>query len=606
MKDQVTTVNLKKAINYFGGDIVAANSWAVNCALKDETGNCIEATPYDTQQRLANALYDAESQYFSNKPTDSNLSEYWQTRKDLTRESIFELLADFKYLVPWGKSSNGFFNRGFVVPMVFDDHGQRLIVNDQLVNLYNEGGDMGLDVSNVTPCGKVDSVEVFADKGVLGFINEFFIDIKSAKKQSNAIDLMITIDVRHPDVEVFIDCFEQILLLKGVKFKMKLSNDFMRAVRSENDFLLQWPIESDAPSIKKSVGAKALWDKVIDLVFKNNNFGVTFWEQQHFYSTSSVYPQYKNASIIPSNEMAAEFGGGGPEMVINLFSFVNQPFSDKARFDYEKLYEVAYEGTRLLDDMVDIELKAISDLIIALENDTNLSEPKYCELETLKIRHASMINGRRVGLGITGLADTLAALNKRFDEIGAQLTVDALMRMKLLGELDSTIDMAVERGKFNGFSTEAEKMSDFSSKMMYLEFPESRERMQKNGRRNISFSTVSPMFGVGSVTKTSVGIDPIDDERNIAESKLNLWEKHNPNKGFSHSPYYKCTAQDVNWVSILEIQKIVQKYTTQSVFSVVNSNSVNTNKSLGEMHLKAWEEGLKGVSFFKCGDTVGG
>ena len=405
----------------------------------------------------------------------------------------------------------------------------------------------------------------------------------------------------------------------------------MRAVRENKSFQLQWPVESDNPKVIESVQAQAIWHEIIKSAHKTAEPGVLFWDQQHFYSTSSVYPQFKNVSTNPCSEIAMQGGDSCRLMAINLFSFVHNAFTANAFFDYEKLYEVAYEGMRLMDDLVDLELEHINRIVDKIKNDPEPDLIKDVELRIWKLLKKNTEEGRRTGLGFTGLADALAALDLKYDSQKALLEIDSIMRTKFQGEIDSTIDMAIQRGCFHGYDKEIEKQSDFVWKMMYVEFPEAWERMQSYGRRNVSFSTVAPTGTLSLLTRTSSGIEPVYmlsykrrkkvnkptdnsitdllgdhwEEFEVFHPKFALWRNENKKKKTEDSPYYGSTAKEINWESRIAIQKIVQKYTTHSISSTINLPANVTVEKVSEIYRRAWEEGLKGITVYREGSRDG-
>ncbi len=639
MRNGLSEKDWKELLSYFNNDELAATVWLEKYALRDEEGNYLEKSPDEMHVRLAREFSRVEKEYLEKESGVGDLSDYGRERGELDYEKIYFFLKDFKYLVPQGSvmanlgDSQKFtsLSNCVVVPEIFDSYGGIFFSDQQLAQLYKRRCGVGVDISSLRPIHQSVKNSAGTTSGAVSFMDRFSNTTREVAQHGRRGALMITIDVRHPEIIDFIKSKQDLSKITGANISVKLTNDFMRAVREDKEFKLQWPVESETPEVSCTVNAKDVWEEIVRSAHKTAEPGLLFWDQQHFYSTSSIYPQFKNSSTNPCSEIAMQGGDSCRLMAINLFSFVKNPFSDQAEFDFEKLYEVAYEGMRLMDDLVDLELEHIDRILKKIERDKEPDFIKDVERRTWDLLYKNGKEGRRTGLGFTGLADALAAMNVKYDSEKAQLEIDAIMRTKFQGEIDSTIDMAITRGSFKGFSPEFEKVSDFVSKMMYIEFPEAWERMQIYGRRNVSFSTVAPTGTLSLLTQTSSGIEPVymlsykrrkkvnqPSEASVTDSlgdhweeyevyhpKLAIWKSKNPNKSLQDSPYWGSTAQEIDWQRRIVIQKTIQKYTTHSISSTINLPSSTTEEQVGEIYLKAWEEGLKGITVYRDGSRDG-
>lgn len=639
MSAEINNKDWGELLKYFNNDELAANVWLEKYALRDVNGDLLEVTPHQMHERLAKRFFEVEEQYVFTDKSKENLSEYGRKRDDLTYNQILEYFENFKYLIPQGSvMANLGDNYRFtslsncvVIPELKDSYGGIFYADQQLAQLYKRRCGVGVDISNLRPATlKVRNAAV-TTSGAVSFMERFSNTTREVAQHGRRGALMITMDVKHPEIFEFVKAKKDLTKVTGANISVRISNEFMQAVRGDKTFTLQWPIESETPQIRKEIKARDLWDVMIEMAHASAEPGFIFWDQQHFYSTSSIYPQFKNTSTNPCSEIAMQGGDSCRLMAINLYSFVKNVFQSEAYFDYDKFYEVVYEGMRLMDDLVDLEIEHIDKIISKIKQDPEPDKIKQVELETWELLRKNGLEGRRTGLGFTGLGDCLAALNLKYDDLAARLQVDSIMRVKLQAELDSTVDMAITRGPFKGYDPDIEKQSDFVSKMMALEFPEASERMLQFGRRNVSFSTVAPTGTLSLLTQTTSGIEPVYllsykrrkkvnqatskstkdnlgdywEEFEVVHPKLKEWKKVHPSKKIEASPYFGCTAPEINWEARIAIQKTVQKYTTHSISSTINLPKDVTKQRVAEIYMRAWEEGLKGVTVYRDGSRDG-
>jgi ribonucleoside-diphosphate reductase alpha chain len=632
---------LKSNLAYFKGDELAATTWMNKYAMKTKTGEFLESTPDDMHQRMAVEFGRIEKKYQEGEKKGEGLSDYGKNREFLSEKAIFNLFKDFKYVIPQGSVMSSLGNNNViaslsncvVVPPVFDSYGGIFHTDQQLAQLFKRRCGVGVDLSNLRPGGAQVSNAAGTTTGAVSFMNRFSNTTREVAQNGRRGALMLTMDIAHPDIEDFVTIKQDLTKVTGANISIRLSDEFMVAVVNDDDFTLRWPIESKTPTYKKVIKARSLWDVIISCAHNTAEPGLIFWDRQHFYSTSSIYPGFKNSSTNPCSEIAMQGGDSCRLIAVNLYSFVKDPFTEKASFDFKKFYEVVYESQRLMDDLVDLELDAVNKIFNKIMHDKEPDEIKQVEIDTWKLLYKTGKKGRRTGLGFTALADAMAALGKKFDTDEAIAVVDEIMKTKLRGEFDSSIDMAITRGKFEAFSPEIENFSEFVQ-MMEKEFPDVYTRMMKYGRRNISISTVAPTGSLSMLAQTSSGIEPVyllsykrrrkvnqddtnakvayvDDmgdafeEFEVYHPKLKQWMEVTGKTDIKESPYSGSTAPEIDWKKRIEMQSLVQKYTTHSISSTINLASDVPVDLVGDIYIESWRKGLKGITVYRDGSRSG-
>lgn len=632
---------LKASLKYFNNDELAATTWINKYAVKDKSGNYFELSPDDMHHRMAKEFARVEAKYADKAGNVENLSEYGKVREALTEERIFQLFKDFKYSIPQGSVMAALGNDQMiaslsncvVVPPVYDSYGGILYTDQQLVQLFKRRCGVGVDLSGLRPKDALVSNAAGTTTGAVSFMERFSNTTREVAQNGRRGALMLTIDVSHPDVEDFITIKQDLKKVTGANISLRLSDEFMQAVTDDTDFTLRWPIDSPDPKYTKTVRAKELWDTIIKCAHNTAEPGLIFWDKQHTYSTSSYYPGFKNSSTNPCSEIAMQGGDSCRLIAVNLYSFVDQPFTENATFNHEKFYKVIYETQRLMDDLVDLELEAVDRILAKIQNDEEPDFIKKNEIDTWKLLAENGKTGRRTGLGFTALADAVAALGVKFDTDEGLEVVDQIMQTKFKGEFDSSIDMAITREPFRVFDPAIEEKSDFVQ-MMKGEFPEIYGRMMQFGRRNISISTVAPTGSLSMLAQTSSGIEPvfmlaykrrrkvnpseknanvafIDDtgdafeEFTVYHPKVRTWMDATGKEAIEESPYAGATASEIDWQKRVEMQALVQKYTTHSISSTIN---LATDVSLGkvsDIYIESWKKGLKGITVYRDGSRSG-
>ncbi|MBT3570801.1 MAG: adenosylcobalamin-dependent ribonucleoside-diphosphate reductase, partial [Flavobacteriales bacterium] len=520
-----------------------------------------------------------------------------------------------------------------VVPELHDSYGGVFYTDQQLAQLFKRRCGVGVDISNLRPAGSSVSNAAGSTSGAVSFMNRFSHTTREVAQNGRRGALMLSMDIAHPDVEDFITIKQDLQKVTGANISIRLSDEFMRAVEANAEYTHKWPIESDNPKFTKTVNAKELWNTIIQCAHNTAEPGLIFWDRQHWYSTSSVYPGYKNTSTNPCSEIAMQGGDSCRLIALNLYNFVDNPFTKDASFRMEDFYKATYEGQRLMDDLVDLETEAIGRILNKVDADDEPENIKMVEKETWELLLKTGKEGRRTGLGFTALADMVAALGMAIDSDEAIAMVESIMKEKCRAEFDSSIDMSLSRGSFVGFDSKIEKTSEFVQ-MLEKELPDVYERMMKFGRRNISISTVAPTGTLSMLAQTSSGIEPvfmthykrrrklneqdrdakvdfIDDsgdkwqEFNVYHHNLKTWMEVTGETDISKSPYAGSTAPEINWNKRVEMQAAVQKYVTHSISSTINLPNDVSLDEVSNIYLESWKQGTKGITVYRDGSRAG-
>ena len=635
---------LESAVAYFNGDELAGTTWMNKYAMKDYDGEFVEKNPDDMHKRMAKEFGRIEADYklkYNLNGSAKFLSKYGQEREDLTEAKVYSLFKEFGYIIPQGSVMSSLGNHYklaslsncIVVPELHDSYGGVFYTDQQLAQLFKRRCGVGVDISNLRPAGSSVSNAAGSTSGAVSFMNRFSHTTREVAQNGRRGALMLSMDIAHPDVEDFITIKQDLQKVTGANISIRLSDEFMHAVEANAEYTHKWPIESDNPKFTKTVNAKALWKTIIQCAHNTAEPGLIFWDRQHWYSTSSVYPGYKNTSTNPCSEIAMQGGDSCRLIALNLYNFVDNPFTKDASFRMEDFYKATYEGQRLMDDLVDLETEAIERILNKVDADDEPENIKMVEKETWELLLKTGKEGRRTGLGFTALADMVAALGMAIDSDEAIAMVESMMKEKCRAEFDSSIDMSLSRGSFVGFDSKIEKTSEFVQ-MLEKELPDVYERMMKFGRRNISISTVAPTGTLSMLAQTSSGIEPvfmthykrrrklneqdrdakvdfIDDsgdkwqEFNVYHHNLKTWMEVTGETDISKSPYAGSTAPEINWNKRVEMQAAVQKYVTHSISSTINLPNDVSLDEVSNIYLESWKQGTKGITVYRDGSRSG-
>lgn len=661
---------------YFNGDELAASVWEGKYAAEGESN------PDDMHKRMAKEFARIEESYvktdrFIDQPIEivavkhSNLSNYGKSRNFLTERHIYELFKDFKYIVPQGSIMSmlgvdkiGSLSNCFVIGQPEDSYGGILQKDEQLVQLMKRRGGVGIDISTLRPSGTDVTNAAKTSTGAASFMERFSNSTREVAQGGRRGALMITIDVRHPDVFDFVNIKKDRTKVTGANISVNLRNDFMEAVKNDEDYMLRFPchlengdiigtLEESEKVVTKKIRAKELYDSIVENAWENAEPGQMFIDRHWDYSPDGAYEQYRGVTTNPCGEIFMQPYDACRLMAINLLSFVENPYTDEAYVDWVKLYEIAYEQQRLADNLVDLELEHISRILAKIHSDKESDEVKRAEIELWEKVYDVASAGRRTGCGFTALGDMLAALGVSYDSEQGCDFIEKMMSTKMEAELDCTIDLAILRGSFKGwdYNEEFVKMSSVGTNDFYQmlcdEFPEQAERMYIYGRRNVSWSTVAPTGSVSILTQTTSGLEPLFAPYYMRRKKVNPGEEgvrvdftdqngdnwmeypvfhpqfkrwiqidapvENPETlskervdwFFEMSPWYKSCAPDIDWKKRVDIQAIIQKYTSHSISSTINLPNDVTKEEVAEIYIHSYDKGLKGVTVYRDGCRTG-
>lgn len=672
-------------LEYFKGDELAASTWRNKYAAEKEQ------TPDDTHRRLAREFARVESDYHWKASNRMKLSNYGYQRPNLDEEAIYQLFKDFKYIIPGGSVMSGAgtgqlvsLSNCFVIGSPKDSYAEIMKTRSQQAQLMKRRGGVGYDLSQLRPRGARVNNAAKSSTGAASFMDVCSDITNEVAQNGRRGALMLSMSINHPDIEEFITKKQDLTKVTGANISVKVTDEFMQAVVEDKDYILRYPVDSKVifhgenvtspdyltsdvgwyiykPTYNKLysivgeevknvkvVRARELWNTLMHCAWNTAEPGIMFEGVMHNYSPDGVYPDFKMIGTNPCGEIPMGPFDSCRLIHINLSSYIINPFTDKAHIDEELLYMHSYEAMRLADDLVDLEIEAVDRIINTVKNDTDDTEFKLWS----RIKETA-IQGRRAGLGFTGLADAIAMLGLKYDSDEGIQKVEQLMKIMFKGQLDSNIDMAVERGKFPVCNTPVEfenvgyEGGNLWYKKLAKDFPSECTRMLKYGRRNISWSTVAPTGTVSIMAGTSSGIEPVfmpfyqrkrkcmdSKDRvdyvdkvgekytlftvvhpnlkrwavttfNYSEEEVNDWSVGVWHEVWKESPYYGSTAPEIDWRQRVKLQGVVQKYITHSISSTVNLAKETTEEEIADIYIESWKQGLKGITIYRDGCREG-
>lgn len=633
---------IARSIEYFHGDQLAATVWVNKYAIKDSEGNIYELTPDDMHWRLANELARIEKNY----------------PNPLTADLIYSLLKDFKYIIPQGGPMAGIGNNFqisslsncFVIGNQCDSYGGIMKTDEEQVQLMKRRGGVGHDLSHIRPKGSPVKNTALTSTGVVPFMERFSNSTREVAQDGRRGALMLTISIKHPDAEDFINAKADLSKVTGANISIKIDDEFMRCVIEGKPYIQQFPIDSPTPKVTKSIDARKLWQKIIHNAWKSAEPGVIFWDTVLRESVPDSYADlgFKTTSTNPCGEIPLCPYDSCRLLAINLYSYVINPFTKKAYFDFDLFKEHAAYAQRIMDDILDLELENIDKIIAKIDSDPEPFDIKRTERELwVKIKDKA-IQGRRTGIGITGEGDMLAALGLQY---GSDVAIDfseEVHKTLALNVYKSSVRLAIDRGAFPIFDFEKEKNNPFINRLFAID-PELEEEMKKHGRRNISMLTIAPTGSVSILTQTTSGIEPVFsifykrrrkvnpndktvkisfvdelgdawEEYNVFHPKFLTWLEINGysindiisnfsddkiNELIQQSPYYHATSKDVDWVAKVRMQGRIQKYVDHSISVTINLPEKVEENLIDTLYRTAWESGCKGVTVYREGSRSG-
>lgn len=628
-------------IEYFGGDELAAQVWQNKYALKDSNGNLYEKTPTEMHHRIASEIARIERKY----------------KNPMTEQEIFDLMDHFRYIVPQGGPMTGVGNNlqvsslsnCFVIGVdgKADSYGAIFQIDEEQVQLMKRRGGVGHDLTHIRPEGSPVKNSALTSTGIVPFMERYSNSTKEVAQGGRRGALMLSVSIKHPDSEKFIDAKLEQGKITGANISVKIDDEFMQAVEMDHEYEQKWPVDSDTPKVSKIINARTLWNKIIHNAWASAEPGVLFWDTILRESVPDCYADlgYRTVSTNPCGEIPLCPYDSCRLLAINLYSYVDEPFTDKATFNFDKFREHVRYAQRIMDDIIDLESEKIDLIINKIEGDPESSTVKSTELELWKKIKAKTLQGRRTGVGITAEGDMLAALGLRYASEEAIDFSEEVHRIVAVEAYRSSVIMAKERGAFLIYDAEREKHNPFVNRIKMAD-PALYKEMVKYGRRNIACLTIAPTGTTSIMTQTTSGLEPVfravyDRKRKVnpndsnvridlRDAEGNCWEEYrvyhhkfvdwmringyDVNKKYTNeeieeivtkSPYYKATAEDIDWVMKVKMQGRIQKWVDHSISVTINLPKDTPETLVAELYMEAWRSGCKGCTIYRDGSRVG-
>jgi len=602
----------QSALEYFNGDELAANVWLTKYCLKDKDGNFLEKTPEDMHKRLAKEFARVEKKFNGTRA--------------MSEDRVFEVLNNFDYIVPQGSPMMGIGNNHVnvslsncvVVGPPEDNISSIVDTGKDIANLFKRRCGVGLDISHLRPEKASVNNSAGTTSGAWSFADFYSYVCRMIGQNGRRGALMISMDIRHPDIEQFVRMKHDLTKVTGANVSVKISDRFMKAVENKQMFALQFPIDAKDPTITKEIDAVKLWDLIVESATKTAEPGLLMWDNILKYLPANEYAQFKTACVNPCAELPLSAYDSCRLISINLKNFVKNPFTKKAAFDFKKFSQIVSSAMRLSDDLVELELEK-------LENIRTVSDTPD-EKELWQKLYDTCTNGRRTGLGTHGLADALACLNLAYDSDESLKVIDKIYKTLKISSYEESVELAIERGAFPVFSWDTEKDNAFIKSLP----KRLRERIQKHGRRNISILTNAPTGSVSIMSQTSSGLEPVFRNSYIRRRKLDhseeteadfvddlgdRWKEfkvyhHNAQQyidkyGVDDLPGFFTESNQIDWTKRIGIQSTIQRHIDHSISSTINLPKGTSSKIVGDLYFDAWRSGLKGVTVYVDGSRSG-
>lgn len=625
------------SLQYFKGDQLAARVWVTKYALKDSFGNIYEKTPDDMHRRIARSLHQVENKYPS----------------PMSEEEIFNLLKGFRYIVPQGSPMAGIGNtyqvgslsNCFVIGLDGkpDSYGGIVKIDEEQVQLMKRRGGVGHDLSHLRPKGTPVKNSALTSTGLVPFMERYSNSTREVAQDGRRGALMLTVSIKHPDSEGFIDAKMTPGKVTGANVSVKIDDEFMESVVSGSPYVQKFPIYSDHPDVTQEIDATALWRKIIHDAWQSAEPGVLFWDTIRRESLADCYADqgFETVSTNPCGEIPLCPYDSCRLLAINLYSYVKNPFTPNAEFDFDLFREHVGKAQRIMDDIIDLEMDKIDLIIDKIGTDPETPEVKQTELNLWKKIKKKTSAGRRTGCGTTAEGDMLAALGFTYGTKEATEFSTKVHKELALAYFRSSVEMAEQRGAFELYDAERERSNPFISRLREAD-PELIAKMEKVGRRNISCLTIAPTGTTSLMTQTTSGIEPVfmpiykrrrkvnpSDENvridfvdevgdsfeeyvvyhhkflewmriNGIEAKSNLTSEE-LDQLVAKSPYYKATANDVDWMEKVRMQGEIQKWVDHSISVTINLPNDVSEELVGNLYMEAWRAGCKGCTVYRDG-----
>jgi len=637
-----TPEEIKEAsFEFFKGDDLATKVWSTKYALKDSFGNVYELTPDDMHRRLAREIGRIEKNY----------------PNSLTESELFDLFKDFKYIVPQGSPMTGIGNEYqvaslsncFVIGFAADSdsYGAIIKIDEEQVQLMKRRGGVGHDLSHIRPKGSPVKNSALTSTGIVPFMERYSNSTREVAQDGRRGALMLSVSIKHPDSESFIDAKMESGKITGANVSVKIHDDFMKAAMSGATYVQQYPIDSKEPWYKKEVDANAIWKKIVHNAWQSAEPGVLFWDTIIRESVPDCYADlgYKTVSTNPCGEIPLCPYDSCRLLAINLYSYVQNPFTAEAKFDFELFSKHVGLAQRIMDDIIDLEMEKIEKIMAKIDSDPEADDIKLTEFQLWEKIKEKTSQGRRTGVGTTGEGDMLAALGYRYGTDEATDFSELVHKTVALAAYRSSVNMARERGAFTVYDAKREENNPYIQRLREAD-PELYAEMVKYGRRNIACLTIAPTGTTSIMTQTTSGIEPVFmpvytrrrkvnpndkgvridfvdengdswEEYVVFHHKFVTWMEVNGYSTTKHyskdeieelvakSPYYKATANDVDWLKKVQMQGRIQKWVDHSISVTINLPSDVSEELVGKLYEEAWRSGCKGVTVYRDGSRSG-
>ncbi len=628
---------------YFHGDELAARVWATKYALKDSFGNLYELTPDDMHHRLASEIARIESKY----------------KNPMTEPELFELMRDFRYIVPQGSPMTGIGNNFQVASLSncfvigqdgeSDSYGAIIQIDEEQVQLMKRRGGVGHDLSHIRPHGSPVQNSALTSTGLVPFMERYSNSTREVAQDGRRGALMLSVSIKHPDSEAFIDAKMEQGKVTGANVSVKIDDEFMKAAIEGVPYVQQYPIKSNNPKMQKEIDAQALWKKIIHNAWKSAEPGVLFWDTIIRESVPDCYADlgYKTVSTNPCGEIPLCPYDSCRLLAINLYSYVKNPFTPQAEFDFELFRKHIMVAQRIMDDIIDLEMEKIDKILLKIASDPESDTIKRTERELWEKIMKKTVQGRRTGVGTTAEGDMLAAMGLRYGSPEAIAFSVEVHKNLALAAYRSSVNMAKERGAFKVYDSKREENNPYILRIKEAD-PELYEEMKQHGRRNIACLTVAPTGTTSIMTQTTSGIEPVfqpvykrrrkvnPNDKNVHVDLINedgdsfeeyivfhhkfiTWMNANghtydPNHRYTmeeveglvaESPYFHATASDVDWLAKVQMQGAIQKWVDHSISVTINLPTDVTEELVGKLYEEAWRCGCKGCTVYREGSRTG-
>ena len=635
---------MKSSVEYFGGDELAANVWMNKYALRDDD-KIYELNPDMMHHRLASEFARIEQNYPNPMP----------------EETIYQLLKDFKYVIPQGSPMSGIGNDFQVVSLSncfvignsgsSDSYGGIMKIDQEQVQLMKRRGGVGHDLTHIRPSGSPVKNSALTSTGIVPFMERYSNTTREVAQGGRRGALMLSISIKHPNAEQFIDAKLEQGKITGANVSVKITDEFMECVKSGKPFVQQYPVDSPTPLVRKEIDARALWNKIIHNAWASAEPGVLFWDTILRESVPDCYADfgYRTVSTNPCGEIPLCPYDSCRLIAVNLYSYVKNPFTKEAEFDFDMFRDHIIKAQRLMDDLIDLELEKVNKILAKIEGDPEGDEIKSVERNLWLQIKMKCLEGRRTGLGITAEGDMLAAMGLRYGSDEATEFSVKVHRTLACSAYRSSVIMAKERGGFPLYDANREKLNPFIQRLAEAD-PQLYTEMLQNGRRNIALLTIAPTGTVSICTQTTSGIEPVFlvsykrrkkinpndkdsskhkivrdengdyfEEYNVLHPKFIDWlklrgytqeridnlEDKELDRLITESPYYKATSADIDWVSKVKMQGAIQKWVDHSISVTVNIPKETTEEIVSTIYMTAWESGCKGCTIYRDGSRHG-